>query len=213
MQKRFVRRGVARIYWLPTIANLDLGPTRAEITAGLDVTAWTAEIAGFLVTSGTIPTPDMGSRFTSGIPGETTVEDSSLTFYDDEITEDIEDAFPVNDEGYVYFMRKGDKPGTPTGDVFPARVGSRGANWTTEMTAANVPISFSITAEPQVDRIIPAYAAWAATTVYAIGARVTVSGGTLEATVAGTSGATVPTNPATVGGTVVDGTVTWKRIV
>lgn len=55
--------------------------------------------------------------------------------------------------------------------------------------------------------------AWVATTAYAVGARVTITGATLEATVAGTSGSTEPTAPASVGGTVTDGTVTWKRIV
>lgn len=54
---------------------------------------------------------------------------------------------------------------------------------------------------------------WAANTFYALGAKVTVTGGTLEAIEDGTSGATAPTNPATVGATVIDGTVQWKRIV
>lgn len=54
--------------------------------------------------------------------------------------------------------------------------------------------------------------AWAATTAYALGLKVTLSGGQkLEATTAGTSGATQPTAPASVGGTVTDGTVTWTR--
>jgi hypothetical protein len=54
--------------------------------------------------------------------------------------------------------------------------------------------------------------AWAASTAYAVGDRVRLSGGeVLEATVAGTSGTTEPTAPA-VGGTVTDGTVTWQRI-
>lgn len=60
-----------------------------------------------------------------------------------------------------------------------------------------------------------AYApAWVATTAYAVGDHVTLTGGEiLEATVAGTSGATEPTAPATVGDTVVDGDVTWERVL
>lgn len=157
-QKRFVRRGVARIFYLPAVANPATGPTRAEVTAGEDITDKVAEMSGFAVNSGTIPTPDMGNRFTSTIPGETTVEDSTLTLWDDELTEDIEDTFPIDDIGYVYFMRKGDKPTTPTGDLFPTRVASRTPNWTTDMAGATVAVTFSITAPPSLDTAIPAAA-------------------------------------------------------
>lgn len=58
------------------------------------------------------------------------------------------------------------------------------------------------------------YVAWAATTGYTVGDRVKLTGGAvLEATAEGTSGATAPAAPAEVGDTVLDGTVTWKRIV
>lgn len=53
---------------------------------------------------------------------------------------------------------------------------------------------------------------WAATTSYDLYDDVSLSTGqTLEATTAGTSGAAEPTAPAAVGGTVVDGSVTWTR--
>jgi hypothetical protein len=61
--------------------------------------------------------------------------------------------------------------------------------------------------------IDPTSATWAATTAYAIGDRVKIAAGEfLEATTAGTSGATAPTTPAALDGTVADGSVTWKRI-
>lgn len=67
------------------------------------------------------------------------------------------------------------------------------------------------------------YPAWAASTAYALDARVTspsvTNTGTLatttgyfKVTVAGTSGTAEPAWPAAVGGTVVDGTVTWERV-
>lgn len=54
--------------------------------------------------------------------------------------------------------------------------------------------------------------AWTATTVTPVGTLRTVSGATLQATVAGTTSGTAPTAPGAVGGTVTDGTVTWKRV-
>lgn len=61
--------------------------------------------------------------------------------------------------------------------------------------------------------IEPTGSAWAATTAYALGAQVKLGAGSfLEATVAGISGAVQPSPPALLGGVVVDGTVTWKRI-
>lgn len=57
--------------------------------------------------------------------------------------------------------------------------------------------------------------AWQSTTAYALNATVTLStggGGTVKATTAGTSGSTQPVLPASVGGTVTDGTVVWTRL-
>ena len=62
-----------------------------------------------------------------------------------------------------------------------------------------------------------AYASWAATTSYAVGAIVRATavqefGLVFQCTTAGTSGATQPAWPTLIDGTVVDGGVTWKAI-
>lgn len=56
-------------------------------------------------------------------------------------------------------------------------------------------------------------ASWQATTPYVLNDYVKLSGGAvLQCTTAGTSDATEPTAPATVGGTVTDGDVVWTRV-
>lgn len=59
----------------------------------------------------------------------------------------------------------------------------------------------------------PTSTGWVAATAYAVGDQVRIAPSEfLEATVAGTSAGSAPTTPTALGGTVVDGTVTWKRI-
>lgn len=54
---------------------------------------------------------------------------------------------------------------------------------------------------------------WAASTAYIVGAVVKLANGNrLEATVAGNSAGSAPAGPASIGGTVVDGGVTWVRV-
>lgn len=74
-------------------------------------------------------------------------------------------------------------------------------------------ISFKYLPDPDVafTAAINATAAWAGTTGYAQGALVLDTGHAYLCTVAGTSGASEPTWP-TNGGTVTDGTVTWKDL-
>ena len=61
--------------------------------------------------------------------------------------------------------------------------------------------------------LAPAAPAWKATEAYALNDRASLaSGAILRASTAGTSGAAAPTAPATIGGTVTDGTVVWTRV-
>ena len=75
-------------------------------------------------------------------------------------------------------------------------------------------IGFSFTEEDDINGLY----ARGTTTAFPTSAAVTVgqtflvNGAILRVTVAGTTAGTVPTLPGAVGGTVTDGTVTWKRV-
>lgn len=157
-QKRFIRRGVAKFFYLKAVANPTVGPTRTELDAGIDITSWIAGISGFAVTATSVDTPDMGSRYASKIPGNIESGDSSFTVYDDIDSEEVETTFPMGDRGFVYIMRKGDKPATPTSDLFPTEVASRTPNMTTDLSAASSVVNLTITGLPWLDLDIPAAA-------------------------------------------------------
>ena len=159
MSARFVRRGVTKIFFVPAVADIAVGATRAEITAGTDMSAQVAEVAGWLMTNQAIPTPDLGSSFESSIPGTNQTADSSLTFYEDLEDETLEEMLPPLTPGFVVFLRKGDKPTSKSMDTFPVRVASKGSAITTGNEAARWTAAFGITGEPSLDQPVPAAAA------------------------------------------------------
>lgn len=94
-------------------------------------------------------------------------------------------------------------------DAYPQWAPQGGNQTTIQM----VNLTFNVQGKPETfyhpDTLGPL---WKASTAYALGDFVTLSGGAvLEATTAGTSGTVEPVAPAEVGGTVVDGGVTWTR--
>jgi hypothetical protein len=152
---RYFDPETTKCVYLPTIAATNLVPTRAEINAGTDLSPEIAEVSGFTVTSEEINTPDMGSRFTSKIPGRTSAEDSSITFYADESGNDVRTVLPRDTTGYILWADGGDVAGNK-GQVFPIRVRSVGQLRSVGDEAHRVQTQFSITSEPNEDVTIPA---------------------------------------------------------
>ncbi|MFD7338467.1 hypothetical protein ACFV98_21030 [Streptomyces violascens] len=153
--KKYSRRGVTRVLWLKGVADPGHVPTRPELTAGTDLTNAIAAIDGWSLTNQAIETPDLGSTFESKIPGTDQADDSSLGFYEDQVSDDIEQLLAKDATGWVVFLRKGDVPGSRSMDVFPVRVGSRSPNYSTDNEAAKFTVSFSITEKPTQDAVIP----------------------------------------------------------
>lgn len=146
MQKRFIRRGITKIWFLPAIADLKK-VTLAEITAGKDVGCWMSEISGFTASAETVETPDLCSMTASKIPAGTTLEDSSITFYEDLEDDTIETTFTNGVEGFLVFAPKGDKAGRIL-EAWPVRVnGNPVHNYTTGTDPATVTVNFACTAE------------------------------------------------------------------
>lgn len=155
MSARFIRRGVSKILYSPTIANIH-NVTRAELDAAEDLTDFVADVAGWQLTNNSVSTPDMGSDFDSSIPGTNAVGDSSLTFYEDMEEEEIEDLLPALTPGYVLILRKGDKPGSNSLDCFPTRVASKGNEYSAGNDPARFVVTFNITSKPGLDGPVPA---------------------------------------------------------
>ncbi|WP_162890199.1 hypothetical protein [Streptomyces olivoreticuli] len=146
---------MTRVLWLAKVADASHVPTRAELTAGTDLTDAVAAIDGWSLSNKAIETPTLGSTFETKIPGADEADDSSLTFYEDETADTIEGLFTKDATGFVVMLRKGDIPGSRSMDVFPVRVGSRSAQYSVDNEAAKFVVSFSITEKPVQDAAIP----------------------------------------------------------
>lgn len=158
-QQRFMRRGVTRFYFLKAIAAQNNIPTRAELTAGTHLSGAISDIEGWALENSPIDTPDMASDFTSNIPGEDKADNSSFTFYEDRVDDTLETLLSKGVEGFVVILRKGDVASSKSMDVFPVRVGSRSASYTTATEPAKFKVSFGITDRPVLDAAVPAAAA------------------------------------------------------
>lgn len=161
--EKFSRRGISIFLWLPTIADeVNLTPTRAELDGGTNLSAAIANISGFTLENQSIETPDMGDDFDSSIPGSDKAEDSSLTFYEDKVTDLIEELLKKGTVGNVVILRKGDVPASKSMDAFPVRVGSQSPAFTTDNEAAKFETKFTITRRPAQGLAVPAIGAAAA---------------------------------------------------
>ena len=160
---RFFRRGVTKFRFCPAVAGTVVvdgetiigSPTRAELTAGIDLSGDIADIAGWTLTNSPIATPNLADRFTPQIPGEDTAGDSSLTFYDRDDSETIRDALLKGTDGFMVVMPYGDVP-TKRCAVYPVTSGGVNDEFSTGNDAARFVVGFSITGVPNQDAVIPA---------------------------------------------------------
>lgn len=153
---RFYRKGVTKIMFLPTVASTALLPTRAEITAGTDLTPNIAATDGWTLENQPIETPDMASTFVSKIGGDDSAADSSLTMYEDETADDVETDLAKGTDGFIAIFSKGDIAAAKGLDVFPVTVVSNSKAYVTDNEAAKITVQFTITARPAFNQTVPA---------------------------------------------------------
>lgn len=154
---RFFRRGKSAIKFLPAVAAYANGagsPTRAEITAGTDLTPQTAEIAGFQLSNSPISVPNLKDKFTPQIEGEDTVADSTITFYDDDASAAIRTAQAKGVNGFIVLFPYGDIS-TKRCEVWP--ITSTGVNdeWTVGNDAARYAVGYAVTNVPSQNSTTP----------------------------------------------------------
>jgi hypothetical protein len=155
---RFMRKGTTRLYMVPTIASAALIPTAAEVNAGTRLDTQVAELSGFTFANNPISTPDMSTSFVSQVPGEDATEDSSMTFYEDKVSNPIRTALAKGTNGYVVIFPAGIAGATPAAgdkcDVWPVTVASNARQYTADNEAAKYMVKLAATAEAGTDKTL-----------------------------------------------------------
>lgn len=150
---RFMRKGITKVRFVPTIVAI-AAATTAEITAGTDLTAQTAELNGFEFSNSPIDVPDMSSAFVSKVAGEDTVADSSIVFYEDLTTNPIRTALAKGTNGYIVIYYGGQvgagavPAATSKYEAWPIQVASNARRYTAGNEAAQYNVMFANTAAP-----------------------------------------------------------------
>lgn len=152
---RYFDPSVTKCYYLPTIAASTLIPTRAEMTAGTDLSGEIADLDGWTVEGDDIETPDLGKLFTGKIPGRTSADKCALTFHADQGGADVRALLPRGSSGYIMWCDGGDVTGNIAG-VYPIRVKSCSPMRAVDKDNARIQVQFTVTEEPNEAVTVPA---------------------------------------------------------
>ncbi|MCZ2837137.1 phage tail tube protein [Modestobacter sp. VKM Ac-2985] len=149
---RFNRKKTTKFIACPLVADPLTGPSRAEMAAGTPLTD-IAAVTGFSLTGSTMPTPDLDSRFVSSVPGDDTVSDPSITFWDDDEATVIRDVLAKDTQLFIVYLPYGDVPGKRC-EVWD--VACLGVNDQIDLsTAAQFMVGFSVNEEPVQNAVVP----------------------------------------------------------
>ena len=131
----FMVQGVSRLYWLPAVASPTTGPTIAEITAGIDLSAAITALEGFAPQSSKIEVPLLKYKSNAQIEGPQTFQDATVTLAEDDgkgtsadelARQAAEQVLVEGASGFVYHQRKTSVPAAGSvGYLMGATVGSQ----------------------------------------------------------------------------------------
>lgn len=151
---RYIHPAVATVIWADTIDDIH-APTRSEIDAGTDLTGEIADAPGWGVSANRVPTPDLGTKFTSRITGRIDPEDGQIVFYASVGGEDIRALLGLGDRGNLIICYSGDVEDYPA-SVFPVEVAALSEPLSVAGDPAQMTIDFAATEEPAVNVPLPA---------------------------------------------------------
>lgn len=156
---RYFRRGTTKIYFAPSIADVD-APTEAEMAAATELSCEISEISGFAFQNNPIDVPDMCSAFVKKIPGEDTADDSEIIFYEDDTSNPLFATLAKGEEGYIVFFPYGIGGADPVAgddaEVWPASVAKTTREWSAGNDSARFASTFTITDVPGLQAVVVA---------------------------------------------------------
>lgn len=157
----YIRKGVTKVYFVPTIAVKTL-PTVAEIvTGGTRLDEFIAEVNGLSYENSPVPIPRLSSSFDASIPGSDSVADTSLAFYEPKTgTDTVKAATPKGQKGYLVVFYRGTAGAAPAAadkcDVWPVQVASHARRYSAGNDPATTLARFAPTDTPAEDASVAA---------------------------------------------------------
>lgn len=161
----FFRRGRSASHFCPTLADPNAPKLATEITAGTELSAAVAAIAGFETTLNRINQPVQKYAQEVQVDGPQQFQDASMTLLEndgsgvdaDSVARD--EAYAVLEEGATGYLvlHPTKAAGFTVGDeveVWPVKVGARNRSWAMETETARYVVQYAITGPPIKDAVI-----------------------------------------------------------
>lgn len=150
---RFMRKGTAKVFFVPTLAGFPATATAVQVTAGTNLTPQIMEMNGFSFSNNPISTPDMDTRFVTQVTGEDTAEASNLVMYELKGGVDtLKAALPKDAVGFVVVFPAGMAGVAPAAadkvEIWPVVISSNVRRYTAGNEAASYQVNFAISLAP-----------------------------------------------------------------